>query len=166
MKSVEIKNYPSYLIYEDGRVYSKKTKRFLKQCLNRGGYFIVNLSKKGEKPKSHRVHRLVAENLLPPAPEDRKDVNHIDGDKTNNHVSNLEWSNKVLNGVHAHKLGLNKSPELRGEDHGCCVLTEADILNIRALKLQKVSNAEIAKIYNISKTHVWRIVTKQSWSHI
>lgn len=165
MKCVEIKNYPNYLIFEDGQVYSKTTNRFLSQCFNRGGYLIVNLCKKGQKPKSHRVHRLVAENFLPPAPADRQDVNHIDGVKTNNHVKNLEWSNKRLNGLHAFEMGLNHFKPMKGESHGGSVLTNEDVLKIRELSETK-SNYEIAKIYKITPTQIWRIVTRMAWKHI
>lgn len=164
MECVEIKNYPNYIIYIDGRVYSKKTKRFLTQCLNRGGYYIVNLCKKGFRPKSHRVHRLVAEHFLPQI-EGLKDVNHKDGVKTNNHINNLEWSNKSLNGLHAHRLGLNHGPSMKGEEHPGKKLSEEDVIKIRELHGLK-TNKELAKQYNITTTQIWRIVTRKCWNHI
>lgn len=164
MRSVVIKGYPNYLVYEDGRIYSNKTNRFLTQCLNRGGYLILNLSRKGEKPLSHRVHRLVAEHFL-----DRivglSDVNHIDGVKTNNHISNLEWSNKSLNGLHAHKLGLNHGQSMPGELHPMAKLLEKDILRIRKLS-ETMTNREIATEYSLQIQHIWCIVTRRTWKHI
>ena len=148
MKCIEVNGYNSYLIYEDGRVWSKKTRRFIKQFLNRGGYFVLNLSKPGEKPKSTRVHRLVAEHFLPLI-EGLTDVNHIDGNKQNNHVSNLEWSNKSLNGKHAYSLGLNTASPQLGEKHGMSVLKEDDIKKIRELH-GSISNRDIAKLYNVT----------------
>jgi hypothetical protein len=164
MRFVQIKGYPDYLIYENGDVFSVRNSKLLKQCLNRGGYKILNLCKPGEKPKSHRVHRLVAEHFLPEC-IGLRDVNHIDGDKQNNHVSNLEWSNKSLNGLHAYRKGLNKpSPQL-GEKHGMSKLKEEDILKIRSLH-GKISNKKIAIKFDITTTQVWRIVTKKCWKHI
>jgi hypothetical protein len=164
MKCMEIKNYNSYLIYEDGRVWSKKTRRFIKQSLNRGGYFILNLCRPNQKPKSHRVHRLVAEHFLPYM-EGLKDVNHIDGNKQNNHISNLEWSNKSLNGKHSYKLGLSKASPQLGEKHGMSVLKEEDIIKIRELH-GKISNRDIAKMYEVTPTQIGRIVTRKCWKHI
>lgn len=164
MESKEINGYNSYLIYEDGKVWSKKTRRFIKQFLNRGGYFILNLSRVGEKPKSHRVHRLVAEHFLLKG-DDLKDVNHIDGNKQNNHVSNLEWSNKSLNGKHAYELGLNTPSPQIGEKHGMSILKEEDIVNIRNLH-GSISNRKIAKMYKVTPTQVGRIIKRQCWKHI
>lgn len=164
MNSVEIKGYPNYLVYEDGRIYSNKTKRFLTQCLNRGGYLILNLSRKGDKPRSHRVHRLVAEHFLPRV-RGFTDVNHIDGVKTNNDISNLEWSNKSLNGLHAHKLGLNHGQSMPGESHPKSKVTEVEVRDIRKLK-ETLSNKELAKMYSLTTTQIWRIVTRRNWKHI
>lgn len=162
---VNIENYSNYAVTEDGKIWSYKTKRFIKLTLNRGGYYWFNLSRPGEKPKATRVHRLVAFAYLGNPPEDRQDVNHIDGNKQNNHYTNLEWSNKSLNGFHAHRTGLNVPVPQLGEKHGMSKLTNEDILNIRKLKESK-DNREIAKMYNITTTQVWRIVTRRNWKHI
>jgi len=164
MQNVKIKNYPDYLIYENGTVYSLKTNKFLKPGLNRGGYYVLNLTKIGQPPKSHRVHRLVAEHFLPQV-KGLRDVNHIDGIKTNNDISNLEWSNKRLNGLHAYKMGLNKASPQLGEKHGMSKLEDFDILKIRELH-GSMTNKELANKYNITTTQVWRIVTKRCWKHI
>jgi hypothetical protein len=164
MKSVEIKGYPDYLIYEDGRVFSVRSNKFLTQCYNRGGYLILNLCKKGTKPKSHRVHRLVAEHFLPKS-KNLRDVNHIDGNKANNHISNLEWSNKSLNGLHAYRMGLKRASPSHGETHGMAKLTKEDVIKIRSL-YKKETNRQIAKMYGITTTQVWRIVTRKCWNHI
>tara|TARA_R110002096_G_scaffold193376_1_gene375035 strand:- start:1268 stop:1738 length:471 start_codon:yes stop_codon:yes gene_type:complete len=87
---MEIIDYPNYLIYEDGRVWSKNGKgMFLKPSEDRNGYYFINLSKKG-KPKPTKIHRLVGIHYIP-NPENKRDVHHIDGNKLNNNISNLMW---------------------------------------------------------------------------
>ena len=69
--------------------------RVLKPQKDGGGYLIVSLYKDG-KIKTHTVHRLVAEAFIP-NPENLTEINHIDEDKTNNVVTNLEWCNRKYN---------------------------------------------------------------------
>ena len=84
----DIRGYEGeYTLREDGQVFSIKSNQFIKQRLNRG-YLIVTLSK-NSKQKHFYVHRLVASHFIGAIP-DGMEVNHIDHDKTNNHVSNLE----------------------------------------------------------------------------
>ena len=78
--------------------------KVLKQGTNHKGYQIVYLSKDG-KQKTITVHRLVALTFIE-NPLNLPQVNHIDGDKTNNNVSNLEWCDNSYNQIHAHKTGL------------------------------------------------------------
>lgn len=162
---VNIENYSNYAVTEDGRIWSYKTNRFIKLTLNRGGYLWFNISKPGEKPKATRVHRLVAVAYLGEPPIDKPDVNHIDGNKQNNHYTNLEWTNKSLNGKHAYNKGLNIPSPQFGEKHGMSKLTNEDVLKIRELS-KSTSNKEIGKLYDLNPAYVWRIVTKRNWKHI
>lgn len=79
----------NYEIYDDGRIYNKKTHKFLKGTTKRNEYLSVQLTI-GGKVKTLMVHRLVAENFLD-NPDNLQVVHHIDGDKLNNNVSNLMW---------------------------------------------------------------------------
>lgn len=94
---MEIINYPNYLIYDDGRVQNKKTKRFLKQNLHKTGYYRVILYKNG-KGKTFLIHRLVGLHYIPLV-EGKNEVDHIDRDKSNNNVSNLRWCNRSENNI-------------------------------------------------------------------
>ena len=92
---MEINNYQDYLIYRDGRVFNKRYNRFLKPCKNTHGYLRVDLCKNG-KHKNFLNHRLVAIHYID-NPENKPCVDHIDGNKTNNNISNLRWVTKIEN---------------------------------------------------------------------
>ena len=85
-----VKGYENkYQVSNFGRVRNKVTHRLLKHGLNKNGYHRVNLYNESGM-KSKFVHRLVAQAFIP-NPDNKPQVNHIDEDKTNNIVSNLEW---------------------------------------------------------------------------
>ena len=87
----EIQDWPGYFIYSDGRVWSEKTKRFLKPQPNAKGYLRVCLSNGGIK-KYITVHRLVAETFIKnDNPEEKTEINHLDENITNNNLENLAW---------------------------------------------------------------------------
>lgn len=92
-----IEGYHNYLVTSHGRVLSLKYRKIreLKQGKDRGGYLHVSLFKNG-RGYSKRVHRLVAEAFIHNY-DNKNDVNHIDENKTNNHVSNLEWMTRKEN---------------------------------------------------------------------
>ena len=89
--------YTDYLITEEGDVYSTKYGKLKKkkQCTDTRGYKILDLYNNGKR-KTYKVHRLVAQTYIP-NPDNLPQVNHIDEDKTNNNVSNLEWCNNQYN---------------------------------------------------------------------
>ncbi len=80
--------------------------KILKPSKDGKGYPLVVFQIENEM-KAIKIHRLVATAFVP-NPENKPQVNHIDGIKTNNHFSNLEWCNNSENVLHAYKLGLNK----------------------------------------------------------
>ena len=81
--------YLNYEISDIGRVKNVKTGRILKPSINTGGYYYVNLCNGGKV--KHKIHRLVAEAFITNF-EDKPVVDHHDGNKTNNHISNLGWA--------------------------------------------------------------------------
>lgn len=98
-----------YVIHEDGKIWSNKSNKFLKPLLNNGtGYMHVALRIDG-KTINFQIHRLVAQKFHP-NPENKREVNHKDGDKTNNHVDNLEWNTSSENQKHGLEMGLCKPP--------------------------------------------------------
>ena len=87
---MEIEGYENYLIYPDGKVQNKKTKRYLKQQINKNnGYFYISLWK-NNKGKNYTIHRLVAQYYIP-NPENKRCVDHINRDRKDNRLENLRW---------------------------------------------------------------------------
>ena len=104
-------DFHNYIIYNDGRVWGKKTKgraeRYMKQSLNEDGYYRLGLTING-KEKKYYTHKLVAQ-LYVPNPHNFSEVDHIDRDPTNNHFSNLRWCDRSTNTMNREIFKNNKS---------------------------------------------------------
>ena len=164
----DIKGYEGdYKINEMGEVFSVKYNRTkkLKPRISHDGYVWYNLCKNG-KQKTCRANRLVAENYID-NPKNKPTVNHIDGNKLNNAVDNLEWSTRKEQMEHAYKLGL-KEP-VRGTNQGNSVLTEEQVKEIR--EIYKAHSKEfgmraLSKKYNVSEPCIFRCVKGKTYKNI
>jgi hypothetical protein len=133
------------------------TKATLRMHCDTFGYPRVACTIDGKR-SAKRIHRLVAESFID-NPEGKKEVNHIDGNPKNNHVSNLEWCTHQENMQHAVDTGLRKD---QGEKHHWNKLKEHEVLEIYKLRwVYGITNRSIAKMYNISHQHV-SDVTRQN----
>ena len=92
----------------NGKVYYTKKARIIKKCMSSTGYHIVRLVDGEGKPKTCKVHRLVAYAFIPNH-DNKPNINHIDGNPLNNHVNNLEWCTQIENIQHAIDTGLRKT---------------------------------------------------------
>lgn len=113
MKKYPLKNYPGYFITKSGEIYSRRRRGFLKKIrpnLGSNGYFRISLYP-GNKLQS--LHRLLAETFIP-NPKSRRCVNHIDGNKLNNDLINLEWVTYSENHHHAYRIGLKEYSDKSG----------------------------------------------------
>lgn len=106
-KWIPMKEIDTYEISNEGRIRNKKTHRVIKTAVNKKGYEQVCL-RKNKQQVTRSVHILVADSFYDGEHEDY-DVNHIDGNKTNNHIGNLEFCTRQENMIHAFQTGL-KTP--------------------------------------------------------
>ncbi len=147
-----MKDIPGYLgkyaVTRDGRVYSHISGRFLKPRKSHSGYRQADLF-----DKRHMAHRLVAMTYIP-NPESKTQVNHIDGDKLNNVVENLEWTTPSENTLHAFRV--LKAHHIGGK------LTFRQAQNIRHMK-GELRAKDIAPMYGVSKSCIFYIWSNRSY---
>lgn len=156
-----VKKHPGYGVSTAGVIIRIRTRHVIKPSLNRDGYPQVCLDN-----YTNRVHRHVAETYLP-NPEHKKQVNHIDGNKLNTDVSNLEWCTHIENMEHAVRTKLfvsdrNKASS-RGEKNNSAKITENDVIQIRTSGL---TTRELSAIYGISQHSINNILSRRTWDHI
>ncbi len=125
------------------------------------GYNLIRLSRNGIL-KTYRLHRLIAQAFIP-NPENKPEVNHINGNKKDNCVNNLEWVTSAENMQHAHKNNL--ASKRFGSNNNNTKLLEKDILYIRAIANKK-SVKELAILFNVNVQAIYKIIKKQTWKHI
>ena len=155
----------TYLLTEDGRIYSKVSSRFLKTHLDKDGYEKVRLVCEDGKRHTFSVHRLMLENFNPIDGMENLQVNHIDGNKLNNHINNLEWVTCKENIQHAKEHNLRAKQH--GENNPASKLTEKQVLEIiELLKSKKFSGAEIDRRYGLCKDYANSIRRKERWTYL
>lgn len=99
-------NCSNYVIHDDGKLYAKSSKKWLKPLQDSKGYLYYDLRYRKAKYRCPKVHRLVMLAFSKEQPKEQ--INHIDGNKKNNHINNLEWCDNTENRKHAIVSGLKK----------------------------------------------------------
>ena len=167
MEFIPIKGYESrYAINKLGQVKSLKSGIILKHYTNGVGYSRVGFYDKSKgRSKEFYVHRLLAIHFIP-NPENKKFINHKDGNPQNNSLENLEWCTKSENGLHAYKIGLNHNNTKLGEDHPSSKLNNQIVLDIRNRFKNGERQIDIARSYNLNRTAIYQIVRNKSWRHL
>lgn len=150
-------DFPNYEVSNKGNIRSKeyndslghlRSSKKLKKQVNNCGYEYVILSSKEEKHKTLTVHRIVAKTFIP-NPEEKEDVNHIDGNKLNNNVNNLEWTTTQENIIKRYEIGID------GNNYKRVSQFDKDGNLVGSFP----SSYEAERITGISRTHIggcWR----------
>lgn len=153
-----------YQVSNKGKVkrlkgYQCKKERELKNKQDKYGYHYVILSKEG-KAKTLKMHRIVAKEFIPNL-DNKPLINHIDGIKTNNHASNLEWCTSSENIKHAFDKGLNTNYGRNAK------LTNRDVVEIRKLYATgEYIQKKLAEMFGCSKSQIGAITTYTSRKNI
>ncbi|EHV3815215.1 HNH endonuclease [Salmonella enterica] len=160
----------NYTIYEDGKVQRTNSDnnmcapsyvgRFLTPETTKKGYQRVTLCRHG-KTKRFQLHRLIALVHLP-NPDNLPCVNHKDGNKQNNHVTNLEWCSYSENEQHSYDK-LNKIAS-RGDEHYQAKLTEEIVREIRTIIDPPFT--KLAKEFGVNKSTIQDAYYKRTWKHV
>lgn len=133
-------------ITQDGKVIQNGVERKL-HSRKADGYVVTSINN-----KLKYVHRLVAEKYLP-NPHNLPVINHKDGNTSNNHVDNLEWTTRRKNCEHARLNGLS-SPKLRGIKD----LTEEEVKTIRQMNIDGHKKNKIAELFNRDRRTIYDII--------
>ena len=168
----EITNFKNYEVSNSGNIRSwidshgnrREFPLLKKQYKQKIGYLYVHLSKNG-KAFNKLVHRLVAKEFIENI-DNKPDINHINGIKTNNSVGNLEWVNQSENQNHAYKIGLQKIQF--GEKTSQAKLNVEQIIQIKKLRKEtKLTLKQIAEKLSIENyRNLENILSGKSWKHI
>lgn len=161
-RPIPIQGYPNYLISNYGRVYTKNYHRLMRLALRKKGYLKAQMTS-NDVQRAYFIHRLVALAFIP-NPNNYPQVNHIDSNPANNHVSNLEWCTNKMNSDHCSQMGRRKPCE--GEKNGSCLLTEKKVLKIREKFKRGFTRRMLGDEFGVSPATVKDIVLRRSWKHI
>lgn len=151
-----------FVVSDHGNVIGRKPDTLMTCYKNKKGYLKLNIWQHGRR-KGVFLHRIVAQTFIP-NPDNLPQVNHKDGNKENNQVSNLEWCDDSHNLAHAHASGLRTSS---GNANGNSKLKDYMVKAIRESYKMGVPTKTMAKIYGVHQTTIQRAISgKRFWKHV
>ncbi len=151
-----------YGISNMGNFINLKTNTLVKPKLNKDGYKII-ITQQNYKKQYFLLHRMIALYFVEGYSDECNVVNHIDGNKLNNNIENLEWCSVSYNNKHFWNLGLGKV----GSECTNSKINEDIALSIyNDYHINKLSQKECRLKYNTTRSIVQKIIYKQRWKHI
>lgn len=155
-----LSKYPKYSVSNLGNIKNNQTGKYIKPKKTKTGYLQVGLYL--NKKQIHQyIHRLVAIEFI--GYREGLTVNHIDGDKSNNKLDNLEWLTMGDNTRHAIEIGLI---DKKGEKCNFAKLTESQIIEIKHKLAQGITGVELSKEYAVSRALISMIKNNKRWRHL
>lgn len=168
-----IHDLPIYLISDCGRVFTKRYSAGEYPCWytkerkknERSGYFYVNLNDfqgKGSRQFNRKISRLVAHHFIKPCPSDTHQVDHIDCNPKNDHVSNLRWVTPKENSDHVTASG----HRLLAENVPTAKLKNEQIKAIRRLVDLGANQTDLAILAGVDQVQISRITRRKTWKSV
>ena len=161
----KIKSLENYCINEYGLILNIRTRGAIRPSISKKGYLQACLTNKN----TYSIHRLVALTFIENK-ENKLEVNHIDGNKLNNHISNLEWNTTQENLEHKRINNLGKTLKAKlsatGINNSQAKLDEEDVIFIRTNCETKIDIKKFSKELNVSIATIYDIKNRRSWTHI
>lgn len=154
---VGFENY--YEVSNQGNIRRKGKNKNKVHVLDKDGYYVHIFSCSGKRTNV-MVHQLVAEAFNGPRPIGLV-TRHRDGVPTNNFPSNLVYGTPAQNSQDM----INHNTQCKGIDNHLAVLTEADVISIRAA-YPAMSQSQLARHYGVTQSNIWNIVNRITWKHI
>lgn len=160
------KRFENFKVSNTGKLRNTMTNKEYKTYINHRGYsqVCVSLGSRNDK-KVFKIHRCVAETFIPNT-DNKPQINHIDGNKLNNYVSNLEWVTSQENMRHAFDTGLAYSK--KGEDNSCAKLTSEQVRYIRESYIpgdKEFGCRSLANKFNVSHSRISDIVNNKTYKY-
>lgn len=161
----KIPNYSQYLVTKRGIFKNIHSDHFVNSSLSKWGYSTIVLTRDDGKRMTLRVHRVLASMFIP-NPENKVSVDHIDGNKINNCLSNLRWVTPKENTANSLRLGLM----VKGENHPNSLLNEDSVRYIRRefrkIGKRKTNSPLLAKMFGVSIYTIHGIIKGRVWNHV
>lgn len=150
----------NYYVRDNGTVFSEVSNKILSPQLDKNGYEKVAMISDDGKRHRYSVHRLVLENFNPVEGMENLQVNHIDGNKRNNNLNNLEWVTCKENINHAIK------NNLRAKINGAAKLTADQVREIYVRAHEGESNISLGKEFKVNPDQIGKIKNQKCWKNV
>lgn len=156
-----IEGLSNYKFFKNSTIWPNVNNRFLKPHFNkRSGYYYIFLVLNDGKIINFRLHRILAYALLE-NPNNYKIVNHIDGNRVNNNIDNLEWCTSRYNNDDGLRRRLANY-----QSSNSAKLDYAKVLSIKTWEISNKKTSELSSVFNVSNACIGGVVAGKTWKHI